>query len=70
MIKKQYYVKLIYINEKLSKAPIVIQGLLNKVHHKSKKSIKVYRKVSHENIIQTFNLKNTKKVKNVYLYKQ
>lgn len=70
MIKKNYYTKLTYINEKISKTPIQIQGLLNSIQHKNKKTVKLYRKVSHETVIQTFNLLNTEKIKNVYFYKQ
>ncbi len=70
MIKKNYYVKFTYINEKISKMPIQIQGSLYNTQDKKKKSVKFYRKVSNEIIIQTFNLLNTEKIKNVYFYKQ
>lgn len=70
MRKKNYCVKLTYINEKLSKIPMQIQGVLDSVQHKNKKSVRLYRRISNETVIQTFNLLNTEKIKNVYFYKQ
>jgi hypothetical protein len=61
--KKIFKVKIVYINEKLSKKPQIITAEV-KGHPKNlQKKITVQRKVAHENFVQTFNLNNYRQIK-------
>jgi hypothetical protein len=63
--RKPIKIKIEYINEKLSKKPQIVIGDLVGHSKKNKKTIKIKRKVAHENFIQTFNLANYKQLKDL-----
>jgi hypothetical protein len=63
--KKLVKIKLEYINEKLSKKPQIIIGEIIGHEKKLTRKIKIKRKIAHEFVIQTFNLKNFKQIKNL-----
>jgi len=64
--RKSIKIKIEYINEKLSKKPQIIIGDLIGHSKKLRKTIKIKRKVAHENFIQTFNMSNHKQFKSFY----
>lgn len=60
-------VKIMYLNSKISKKPQIILGTLLKEKNKCN-YIKILRKVSYENLIQTFYVNNKDYIKNISFF--